>query len=270
MKNKFLLVLALISAAMFAPAARAYPDYTYMDYYWFDGFLDGVADYLPPDGADGIKILDGSGVIAGDSIPVTYWAKPGPTIKFTVVDPTVTAPIILFDVDATQVSYNDLKDKPTLTVGAPGATGATGAVGATGVTGAVGATGAAGSNGTNGTNATTTANATSSVAGLESGADKTKLDALVQVQRLRVQTDSSGNYTWTYPTAYGSGIVPVVTVVAEGSGSTLVNAQLVGAPTNTSAVIKVMNIPTVNLLSTLLAQGPVGAQAYIDLTVVAP
>lgn len=276
MKNKFLLILAFISAAMFAPAAHAYPDYTHMDYYWFDGFLDGTADYSPPDLADGIKIFDGSGSVQGDGIPTTYWAIPGATIKFTVVDPTVTAPVIIFDVDATQVSYNDLKDKPTLTVGATGATGATGAagaagaVGATGATGAVGATGAAGSNGSNGTNATTTSNATGSVPGLESGADKTKLDALPLIQRIRVQTDSSGSYTWTYPTAYGSGVIPVVSVVAEGGSTVPLNVQLASAPTNTSATFKVLTLPSTSVLSIVVLGAPAGAQAYLDITATAP
>lgn len=60
--------------------------------------------------------------------------------------------------------------------GPKGDTGNTGATGATGSQGPIGPTGATGAQGPAGTNATTTSNATTSVAGLMSPSDKTKLD----------------------------------------------------------------------------------------------
>lgn len=92
----------------------------------------------------------------------------------------------------------------TLLAGLSLTPGPTGATGATGATGSAGATGAAGTNGSNGTNATTTSNATGSVAGLESAADKTKLDSLSTKRRETYSgtTDSNGLYTITFGASF--------------------------------------------------------------------
>lgn len=60
-------------------------------------------------------------------------------------------------------------------------------------------------------------------------------------QRAVVTTASDGTYTWVYPSAYGAGVVPVVTSVAQATaGSTdVINVQLDGAPTNTQAKFRV-------------------------------
>jgi len=159
----------------------------------------------------------------------------------------------------------------TGSTGATGPTGATGSPGATGATGPAGPTGPTGATGAAGTNATTTSNATTSTAGLESAADKTKLDSLPSIQRLRVQTDASGNYTWTYPTAYGSGVVPIIGCQIETATTTVpVNVQIIGTPTNTSCVIKVLSAPTVNVLGVLVLGTPAGTQAYLHLTATTP
>lgn len=84
---------------------------------------------------------------------------------------------------------------------------------------------------------TTTINLASPTAnGIMVAADKTKLNNLVQVQRTRVTADASGNYTWTFPTAYASGQAPIVSVVAEDSSGSLSNVQIT-AVSNTSVTI---------------------------------
>lgn len=57
------------------------------------------------------------------------------------------------------------------------------------------------------------------------------------IQRVRATTDSSGNYTWTYPTAFGAGVAPIVSVTCEtSSGTQLFNAQY-SPPSNTSVIV---------------------------------
>ncbi len=91
------------------------------------------------------------------------------------------------------------------------------------------------------------------------------------IQRTRVQTDASGNYTWTYPVAYPSGVVPVLTAISESASSTVPQGvQIVGVPTNTSATFKVINLPSTSVLSIVVLGAPTAAQAYIHLTAVAP
>lgn len=61
-------------------------------------------------------------------------------------------------------------------------------------------------------------------------------------QCARMQTNAAGLVTWTYPVAYAGGIVPVVIPIGEGPSpwaNVIVNVQLEGAQTNTSAVIRV-------------------------------
>ncbi len=62
-----------------------------------------------------------------------------------------------------------------------------------------------------------------------------------QAQRVRVQTAADGTYTWVYPNAFASGVIPKVFVVAEGpAGSTdIYNAQTDGPPTNTQCKVRV-------------------------------
>lgn len=90
------------------------------------------------------------------------------------------------------------------------------------------------------------------------------------IQRLRVQTDASGNYTWTLPTPYGAGVIPVVSAVAENaSTSTPFNVQITSV-SNTSVTVKVLRSSTVSVLGILVLGEPVGAQAYVHLMAVAP
>lgn len=67
--------------------------------------------------------------------------------------------------------------------------------------------------------------ATSTFTGFMSGAMVTKLAATPTIQRTRVTTDGSGNYTWTFPTSFGSS-TPIVSAVVEDSSSAFSNVQV--------------------------------------------
>lgn len=103
-----------------------------------------------------------------------------------------------------------------------------------------GPTGAAGANGSNGTNGTNGTNAT--------------------VEQAKVLTTASdGTLTWTYPTAYGAGVVPVVECLAQSaSTTTVVNCQLTATPTNTSAALRVTltNVTVVTLIGLSILSVP--------------
>lgn len=63
-----------------------------------------------------------------------------------------------------------------------------------------------------------------------------------EVQRIRVATNASGLYTWTYPIPFAPGVVPVIECSCEGpdpQNGTVVNVQIEGIPTNTSCKIRV-------------------------------
>lgn len=50
-----------------------------------------------------------------------------------------------------------------------------------------------------------------------------------------------GTYTWTYPTAFGAGVVPICNGIAQtATGITdLINVQIDGTPTNTQCVFRI-------------------------------
>ena len=52
---------------------------------------------------------------------------------------------------------------------------------------------------------------------------------------------ASGLFTWTYPTPFGAGVVPICNGIAKCPAGTtsLVNVQLEGDPTNTQCVFRV-------------------------------
>jgi len=112
--------------------------------------------------------------------------------------------------------------------GIQGLTGATGAVGATGPQGTIGPTGATGATGAAGSPGTV-------------------------FQSARVVTDTAGLFTWTFPTPFAGGIIPHCWGMAEGpspAGGTLVNIQVEGTPTNSSASFRV-NKSTATVVSLL-------------------
>ena len=138
-----------------------------------------------------------------------------------------------------------------------------------------GAQGIQGQTGAPGANATTTAAATTSVNGLMSAADKVRLDALPSVQRAVVLVAGAlGRATWTFPVPFGSGVVPIVEVVAiKPSGATVsYNAAVYGDPTNTSVTVEatVINPTILGILGSILVAAPAPAGTKLHITAFTP
>lgn len=100
----------------------------------------------------------------------------------------------------------------------------------------------------------------------------TALEALTP--RRAIITYGGADFTWTYPTAFPAGTVPIIAGLAVGpttgaQANTLFNVQLVGDPTNTSCKIRVNNVPasTISLLGlttiTLFQQAPSGIKVHL-------
>ncbi len=153
-------------------------------------------------------LSDGTGSIDGDQVTLIPAPYDGTSYNFGfyVFDPTLGSQCGYSVASGSGITFNSTTDQVTFGInsatqaainaisltpgpagptgaqgpkgdkGDTGATGATGPTGAMGLTGPAGATGATGAQGPAGTNATTTSVATTSANGLESAADKTKLD----------------------------------------------------------------------------------------------
>jgi len=72
-------------------------------------------------------------------------------------------------------------------------------------------------------------------------------------KEIKVMPSAASTYTWTYPTAFGAGVVPVVSgIVQVPNGTTdLFNVQIVGTPTNTQCTLQINRV-SAGLLSLLL------------------
>lgn len=103
-----------------------------------------------------------------------------------------------------------------------------------------------------------------------SAADKAKLNTVAEEQRvITAVAGSSGRVTWTYPVAYGAGVVPVIQAVAvKPSGSTAsYNTQIYTDPTNTSVTVEVQVVPNTITgilgLIGVITPAPAGTKVHI-------
>ncbi len=158
--------------------------------------------------------------------------------------------------------------------GAPGATGAQGIAGATGATGSQGIAGDLGPQGPQGATGSTGSTGAQGIQGIQGATGATGPAGTTTwagitdkplMQRTRVQTASNGTYTWTFPTAYPGGTVPVVTLAPETDG-----AMSVTAISNTAVSVKLVQLVDVTVLGIhVLAAGASSAQ-YIHITAITP
>lgn len=87
---------------------------------------------------------------------------------------------------------------------------------------------------------------------------------------------TNGRVTWTYPTAFSSGVVPIIeaTPVKPTSSTATFNAQIYGDPTNTSCTIEVNAVASSGTLAVLGALltifTPAAAGTKVHVTARAP
>lgn len=89
--------------------------------------------------------------------------------------------------------------------------------------------------------------------------------------RRAIITYAGADFTWTYPTAFPAGTVPVISAVVVGrtTDNGLLNCQIVGDPTNTSCRVRVNNVAnsSVSLLGivnlNLFSQAPSGVKVHL-------
>lgn len=63
-----------------------------------------------------------------------------------------------------------------------------------------------------------------------------------KARKARVTGVNTATYTWTYPVAFGVGVIPICSATIEdpaNSATDFYNAQIVGAPGNTSCVFRI-------------------------------
>jgi hypothetical protein len=70
-----------------------------------------------------------------------------------------------------------------------------------------------------------------------------------EAPRRAVLTYAGTDYTWTYPSSFATGVVPIIEAlaVAPAASTALFNVQLVGDPTNVSCKLRVNSIPAASV-----------------------
>jgi hypothetical protein len=92
-------------------------------------------------------------------------------------------------------------------------------------------------------------------------------------QRVRAQASTLGVYSWTFPAAYGSGVIPVISVVTESSSTTISYNVQITSISNTGVSVQVFaTSPTlISLLGLSLLQfNATALNVYVDITAIAP
>ncbi len=93
-------------------------------------------------------------------------------------------------------------------------------------------------------------------------------------KQIATMGSAASTYTWTYPTAFGSGVVPVCNAIVQVPNGTtdLFNVQIVGTPTNTQCTFQINRV-SAGLLSLLLGAlsiNPTPIAATLHLTALEP
>lgn len=85
---------------------------------------------------------------------------------------------------------------------------------------------------------------------------------------------SGSTYTWTYPVAFGSGVVPICNGIAQvAAGNTdLFNVQVIGTPTNTQCTFQINRVSSglLSLLLGALSINPTPASITLHLSALEP
>ena len=89
------------------------------------------------------------------------------------------------------------------------------------------------------------------------------------VYRTRVQTNTSGTYTWTFPTQFSNGIIPIVQVTVEDGGAGIFQHKITSI-SNTSVTIQLAKTTVTTVLGIDVLAISTTPQAYIHIMALSP
>lgn len=93
-------------------------------------------------------------------------------------------------------------------------------------------------------------------------------------KQIVVMGSAATTYTWTYPTPFGGGVVPIVNAIAQvpNGNSDLFNVQIMGQPTNTGCTFQINRVSTglLALLTGALSLNPTPIAATLHMLALEP
>lgn len=90
------------------------------------------------------------------------------------------------------------------------------------------------------------------------------------LQRTRAQTNTSGVLTWTFPIAYGGGVIPVVSLTVEDATAGVTWNEQITSISNTSVSIQLTKTTVVSILGVSVLGTAATPQAFVHMTAIAP
>jgi hypothetical protein len=96
-----------------------------------------------------------------------------------------------------------------------------------------------------------------------------------KARKSRVTGVTTATYAWTYPTAFGAGVVPIVNAIVEDPAnvaSDSYNVEVVGVPTNTGCTFRIIrqSAGLLALLTGALSLNPAPGTVNLHLTAFEP
>lgn len=95
-------------------------------------------------------------------------------------------------------------------------------------------------------------------------------DPTSRAQKIRVLTDTSGSYTWVFPTPYPAGVIPAIQLTVEDAGAGTVWNHKVVTTTNTQVVVQITKTTSVTVLSVSVLGIAANPQAYVHINAAYP
>lgn len=89
-------------------------------------------------------------------------------------------------------------------------------------------------------------------------------------QRTRKQTDTSGIYTWTFPTPYATGATPIIQICPEQDGSGGFWTWQIMSINNISVTIQITKTTAVTILGISVLGIQTNPQTFIHITALSP
>lgn len=89
------------------------------------------------------------------------------------------------------------------------------------------------------------------------------------IQRTRAQTNTNGSLTWTFPQAYGAGVIPIIQISVEDSGTGAFDHKIISI-SNTSVTIQIVKTSVVSILGIDVLGIQANPQAWIHVSAMTP
>lgn len=95
-------------------------------------------------------------------------------------------------------------------------------------------------------------------------------DPTSRAQKIRVLTDTTGAYTWTFPVPYPTGVIPAIQLTVEDAGAGTVWNHKVVSVTETQVKVQITKTNAVTVVGISVLGIAANPQAYVHINAAYP